>query len=73
MLFREMPVAYRHILTKFNQDEISIGPKTNNNKKILKNWLRQTSEIDKLILLGTIKFSALYIRQSFRVYSTVAH
>jgi len=38
-----------------------------------KELIRQASKMDKLILLGTIKFSALYIRQSFRAYSTVAH
>lgn len=50
-----------------------MGPKKQQQRKPPEEPIRQTSKMDKLILLGTVKFSAVYLRQSFRAHSTIAH
>lgn len=71
MLSREKPVVWSHFSERFNQDKILTRPK--NQQGNPKKLLRQASKMNKLILLGPVKLSALYIRQSFRAYSTGAH
>lgn len=63
MLSREKPVVWNHFLERFNHDKIVTRHKNQqqgNSEKLL----RLASKMNKLILLGSIKFSALYIRQS---------